>query len=99
MAIDISGYATQALQKPTTRGSANPVPRNDDQQKNIKPGQTESVNVFDSTQKVKEMIADATGINQEKVDHIKAMIADGSYQVNADRTAERMLNFELNLLG
>ena len=45
------------------------------------------------------MIYDATGIDQKKVDRIKSMIADGSYQVNADRTAENMMNFEASVFG
>ena len=99
MAIDISGYATQTLQKPAAHRPANAVSPNDEAAKNVHSGKTESVNVSDSIQRVKEMIYDATGVDQEKIDRIKAMIADGSYTANADRTAERMINFEVSVFG
>ena len=99
MGIDISGYATQTLQKPSTNRSGITVSHNDETAKNTHAGKTESVNVSDSIQRVKEMIYDATGVDQEKVDRIKAMISDGSYQVNTDRTAERMINFEISVFG
>ena len=99
MAIDISGYTTQTLQKPTVNRPANTAATNDEVAKNAHNGKTESVNVSDSIQKVKEMINDATGFDQEKIDRIKAMIAGDSYHVNADRTAERMINFEISVFG
>lgn len=46
-------------------------------------------------QKAKELAMAAPDINQEKVDRFKQMIKDGTYKVDAEAVAERMLNEHL----
>lgn len=46
-------------------------------------------------QKAKELAMAAPDINQEKIDRFKQMIKDGTYKVDAEAVAERMLNEHL----
>lgn len=46
-------------------------------------------------QKAKELALAAPDINQEKVDRFKQMIKDGTYKVDAEAVAERMLDEHL----
>ncbi|UTA49455.1 flagellar biosynthesis anti-sigma factor FlgM [Simiduia sp. 21SJ11W-1] len=45
-------------------------------------------------QKLEENIAQAPEVNEERVAQLKAAIADGSYSVNADRLADKILSSE-----
>jgi negative regulator of flagellin synthesis FlgM len=51
------------------------------------------------TDKIKTALASSTEppVNSERVTNIRQAIADGSYQVNADRVAAKMLQFEKSL--
>jgi negative regulator of flagellin synthesis FlgM len=46
-------------------------------------------------QKAKEAALNAPDINREKVERLKAMVQSGTYKVDADAVAERMLNDHL----
>lgn len=43
--------------------------------------------------------AEGAPINQQKVDQIRAALADGSYQVNAGSIADHMLDLEQQMSG
>lgn len=45
-------------------------------------------------QRLEENIAQAPEVNEDKVAQIKAALADGSYSVNADRLADKILSSE-----
>lgn len=98
MAMDIGGVANSVLHKATNKNQPNNVSRTLDTAKPEQPVATESVNVNTSVEKVKDMINESTGIDNDKVARIQAMIADGTYLTDSDRTAEKMIGFELNLL-
>ena len=46
------------------------------------------------TQKAEKALAETPEVDQDKVKQIKASIADGSYQVNAELVAEKLVEFE-----
>ena len=47
-----------------------------------------------SLNKLEDNIASAPSVNDEKVAALRAAIADGSYQINAESIAEKMLSSE-----
>jgi len=46
------------------------------------------------TQKVDKVLAETPEVDQAKVKQIKAAIANGNYQVNAELVAEKLVEFE-----
>lgn len=57
----------------------------------------DTVKLSETAQSIKgaeRKLADTPEVNQEKVDRLRAAIESGEYQVNAQRTAEGMMNFE-----
>ncbi len=97
MAIDISSMTNTTLQK-TTHNERNTGVRNDKTTPDDRPQASTSINVDSAVQRVQDMIYEATGIDNEKVSRIKQMIIDGSYTPDAERIAEKMMNFEYALV-
>jgi len=49
--------------------------------------------------KAAEKASGSSGVDQEKVDKIKAAIAEGKYKVNVEQLARRIVQFEGDLFG
>ena len=97
MALDIGGVANQTLQRTTNKAAQNTVSRSDDSAKSEKAPNSTSVNVSSSLQQAQTVAAESSGIDTAKVDRIRAMIADGSYQVNAENVADKLIKSETSL--
>lgn len=48
---------------------------------------------------VQKVIAEAPEVNSERVDALRAIIADGTYSVDATELAKNLINFEQQLLS
>ncbi len=48
-------------------------------------------------QSLQQTLSDAPVVNNERVEALRAAIADGSYQVDATELAQNMINFETQL--
>jgi len=48
-------------------------------------------------QSLQQTLADAPVVNNERVEALRAAVADGSYQVDAAELAQNMINFESQL--
>jgi negative regulator of flagellin synthesis FlgM len=97
MADKINGLSGSVHQPPTRQKPAT-------EQGHGAPGQSapvhregDSVNLTDSAQRLSELVtrlSAADPVDQNRVEAVRQAIADGSYQVDAGRTAERLLTFD-----
>lgn len=61
---------------------------------------TDKVSLTDTAsqlQSVQETVADASAVSTERVNELRAAIADGSYSVDATELAQNIINFETEL--
>jgi len=64
------------------------------------PPRTDKVSLTDTAtqlQSLQKTLADAPVVNNERVEALRAAVADGSYQVDATELAQNMINFESQL--
>ena len=103
MAIDFNNPNNAGLSKPRTASSLSSAQTNaqDSAQKSNKPGSSgESVQLSKNArqlQSVSEKIASMPSVNSEKVAQLKQAIAEGSYQVDSQRVASKLLGLEAQL--
>jgi len=61
---------------------------------------TDKVSLTDTAtqlQSLQQTLADAPVVNNDRVEALRAAIADGSYQVDATELAQSMINFETQI--
>mgnify|MGYP000187925132 CR=1 FL=1 len=78
------------------RGGEKPA----DVQSNTHTSRTDTVSLTDvatQLQSSQQALSDAPVVNNERVEALRAAIADGSYQVDAAELAQNMINFETQL--
>ncbi|HKM36923.1 MAG TPA: flagellar biosynthesis anti-sigma factor FlgM [Thiopseudomonas sp.] len=109
MAIDFKHpSSTAGLNKPATQGSLNPAKsnvqgsaQNSSLEQTKKPAASgESVQLSKDARQLQNLsakIADMPSIDSEKVAQLKQAIADGSYQVDSQRVASKMLSLDAQL--
>lgn len=98
MAIELNGLSsnqtTAARNKP---GDQNGVNANKASQTNTAPAQADTVRLSDAVQALQSanrQMDDSSDFDAGRVAEIKAAIADGSYSINSERVADKMLQFE-----
>jgi negative regulator of flagellin synthesis FlgM len=77
-----------------TRGDEAKAPKS---QADAAPAASDSVSLTDSAARLRKLensLADLPEVDSERVATIQRAIADGSYQVDAGRIADKLLNFE-----
>lgn len=109
MAIDFNSPNTSArLNTPKTQGSINPPHINTQDAsknsnlavKNTAVSSGESVQLSQDARQlhtISETLASTPSVNSEKVAQLKQAIADGSYQIDSQRVASKLLSLEAQL--
>jgi len=71
-----------------------------DVQSNTNTSRTDTVSLTDTAtqlQSLQQTLSDTPVVNNERVEALRAAIAEGSYQVDATELAQNMINFEAQL--
>ncbi|NOQ93846.1 MAG: flagellar biosynthesis anti-sigma factor FlgM [Methylophaga sp.] len=71
-----------------------------DVQSSANPVRTDTVSLTDTATQLRSLqqtLSDTPVVNNERVEALRAAIADGSYQVDATELAQNMINFESQL--
>ncbi|WP_207062397.1 flagellar biosynthesis anti-sigma factor FlgM [Motiliproteus sp. SC1-56] len=105
MAIDLTGLSSTATSSSRTRVEGNTgsgQPAKGGKGVETAKSQPETVKLSNqalSLQKLEEQAAALPEVNSDRVAQIKQAIDEGSYQVNADRVAAKMIGLEQQLFG
>ena len=100
MAINLTNLNNRSLQLDQARSTqqkANVSAGNATQTSPQRIAQGDSVNITPQAKSLTAMehdLAQGTPVNESKIESLKKAIADGSYQVDADKLAKSMSNFE-----
>ena len=105
MTDKISGYSTAEPVAPIKGSNSNTVVADKSQGEASAAGASTSqtgdtVTLTDSArslQKIEEAVAKAPIVDASKVAAVKQAVDSGTYQINADRVADKMLQFESGL--
>ncbi|GAA4890619.1 flagellar biosynthesis anti-sigma factor FlgM [Ferrimonas pelagia] len=101
MAIDLNnliGGAPRALNQ-HTQAAAHKAPQAEAQPHTHKGDEVVLTEQAQQLKRAEASLASATGIDQAKVDSIKAAIAEGRYHVDPEKLADNIARFESELDG
>lgn len=100
MAINLTNLNNRSLQLEQTRNAQQKAYVSNENSTQASPpriAQSDSVNITSQAKSLTAMehdLAQGTPVNKSKVESLKKAIADGSYQVDANKLAKNMSNFE-----
>ncbi|QFI36555.1 flagellar biosynthesis anti-sigma factor FlgM [Moritella marina ATCC 15381] len=100
MAINLTNLNNRSLQLDQARSTQQKANVSGDNATQTSPqriAQGDSVNITSQAKSLTAMehdLAQGTPVNESKVESLKKAIADGSYQVDANKLAKNMSNFE-----
>jgi negative regulator of flagellin synthesis FlgM len=86
--------ATQAGRSESSQAAQAPVAGKHDEQTNQTGEQVQLSREAQQLQSIGEKLRDQPIVDQNRVAQLKQAIADGSYQVDSTRVAQKLLNFE-----
>jgi negative regulator of flagellin synthesis FlgM len=102
MPVEINGLHPSAL-KNTGEGTSARVGRDDPslaKQETGRPATTDTVSLTDTAARLKSLetgVASLPVVDTQRVEHIKKALADGTYQIDDKKVAEKLQKFEQSL--
>ncbi len=102
MPIEINGLHPSAL-KNTGEGTSARVGRDDPsvaKQETGRPATTDTVSLTDTAARLKSLeasVASLPVVDAQRVEHIKKLLADGTYNIDAKKVASMLQKFEQSL--
>lgn len=98
MAIELNGLSSNQTTAARTKSTdPNSTVASNNGKPNTSTAQADTVRLSEAVQAIQSanrQLDDASDFNAERVAEIKSAIADGSFSVNAERVASKMLQFE-----
>jgi negative regulator of flagellin synthesis FlgM len=102
MSVEINGLNSSAL-KNTGEGSPARVGRDDPsvpEQENGRPATSDTVSLTDAASRLKGLekaVASLPVVDTHRVESLRKAVAEGSYAVDSQKVAEKLLDFERTL--
>lgn len=98
--INSSRPQTTTTQTGTSQGTQSSGSSTQSVQPNQSSGSTDKVSFTSTAEKLKELekqLSQESPVNEQKVQYVRAAIDNGDYQVDPEKIAEKMIDFESQL--
>jgi len=103
MPIEITGQNSSPVQNDRNSRPENSVGRSEptvDQQSNGRPSTADTVSLTETSAQLRSLessLAELPVVDTQRVESIRQAIADGSYQIDAQTVADKLIDFEATL--